>query len=732
VNRRPNNPGFSSRAWAAAALLACLPGVGDAGAAEPAVASLDFAKDIRPILQKHCVGCHGPKKQKGDINFESFTDALSIQKDRKLWVAVVEQLRNGDMPPDDKPQPTKQQKQMLGDWVTHTLDHIDCEKIRHPGRETIHRLNRDEYRNTIRDLVGVDFDDVDSFPSDGDGGTGFDTNADSLFVPPILMEKYFQAADKILDEAIPSPPIELNIPAQKLNPTEGVVVEDGARVLDKDYQRRTAYAVAKLPRDGLYEFRIRAWGESEKAAPRFELKIDERTVRTQTVRVKKADGKPGDSAPPASTLLTGRLLKKLVIDKKPQRTSTRKRADPYEVAIKRRMREGVAKIELSYAQRQSSKAGKLLLDFIEIAGPSHASSGHSMENEKIFVAKPEGDMGREEAGRKIIAHFMRRAYRRPVTEEEMGRILGLFKRAEARGDAFAESVKLALKGVLISPRFLFRTERDQDKKGPYAITDHELASRLSYFIWSTMPDEELAAAADRGKLSDPAEIEKQVKRMLRDPKSRALAERFAGQWLGLLELGRTVRPDRRRFPEFSLSLRDAMVEEAVQFFDYIVRENRSLDELVDADYSFINEDLAKHYGMTGVSGSEHQKVRLRDKNRGGLLTMAGTLTVTPSAVATSALITPATSATPIAESRSRAPKLSPAKTRSHGGERSRGGQNLPAWIAWSVSAAVASAWSCSSSVHVAGSRPTPCGSRGSCTKPISHSRSTPRRGARWR
>jgi AmiR/NasT family two-component response regulator len=248
--------------------------------------------------------------------------------------------------------------------------------------------------------------------------------------------------------------------------------------------------------------------------------------------------------------------------------------------------------------------------------------------ERLFFARPGKATPRRAAGRKIIAHFALRAFRRPVETAELGRLMRLFDQATGRGKSFEDSVKLALKAVLVSPHFLFRVEGDQDSARPYPISDWELASRLSYFLWSSLPDEELFRLAGQKRLRDPRVLEMQVRRMIRSPKSRALADSFAGQWLGVRDLYAGAKPDPRRNPHYTPSLRDAMYNEPIAFFHNVLREDASLLRLLDADYTYVNAELARHYGIEGVYGPDMRRVRLQDGRRGGVLTMAGVLTLT--------------------------------------------------------------------------------------------------------
>lgn len=422
-------------------------------AAEPPVSPQDaYTRTAQPMLKQFCYTCHSAAKASGGLNLAGYADVPSIQKDQTNWRKVLTQLRERTMPPKQAPQPSVEQRQQLIDWVTQTVDNVDEGLLpKNPGRVLIHRLSRLEYNNTVRDLFGVDSKPADKFPADGGGGGGFDNNADTLFVPPILMERYLDAAGEILDQA----------PAQRL-----------------------------------------------------------------------------------------------------------------------------------------------------------------------FFVKPSRKQPARAVARQILAHFALRAFRRPTEPAEVNRLTALYDAAVKRGEPHESAVKFALKAVLVSPSFLFRVEKDQPTTEAYLVADYELASRLSYFLWSSMPDEELLRLAGEKKLRRPEVLSAQLQRMLKDPKARSLAESFGGQWLRVRELFTTAQPDPRRYPEYTPALRDAMYNETVEFFSSVLREDRSLLSLLDADYAYLNEDLAKLYGVPGVTGSELRRVNLTDGKRGGILTMGSVLTVT--------------------------------------------------------------------------------------------------------
>jgi hypothetical protein len=270
--------------------------------------------------------------------------------------------------------------------------------------------------------------------------------------------------------------------------------------------------------------------------------------------------------------------------------------------------------------------------------PDASAAGADAARKRILIASPGPDLSPRDAARQDIAAFARRAFRRPVNDAEVDRLLTLFDRAQGRGDSFAASIRLALKSILISPNFLFLVEPEQEADGIYQLADYPLASRLSYFLWSSMPDDELFKLAEAHRLGDPEVLRQQVRRMLQDPRSRALGENFGCQWLGITDLGTTVRPDSRQFPMFDDDLAAAMHDEAVEFVNSVLRDDRSLIDLLDADYTFLNGKLARHYGLDGIQGREMRKVTLSDRNRGGVLGLGAVLTATSYPLRTSPVL----------------------------------------------------------------------------------------------
>ena len=429
-------------------------------------AAASFDQDIRPLFDSYCVSCHGPEKQKAGLNLAVFTNNAAIQRAPKTWQKVQQQVRDREMPPKSKPQPSNDQYTLLLEWCEQVIRHPDLAGLPpDPGHVAPRRLNRLEYNNTVRDLFGITSRPADAFPADGGGGGGFDNNADTLFVPPILMERYLEAAGKIVREA----------PVERLAPFKA------------------------------------SWHISEDS-------IAKKTFQFQA----------------------------------------------------------------------------------------------------------------------------RRVFRRPPEKAEIDRFTELYRTLRKNGTAHIDAIRTVTVAMLVSPSFLFRIEPEPTAAGPVPLGDFELASRLSYFLWASTPDDALLDLAAKGRLHEPDIIEAQCRRMLLDPKVNAFAESFVGQWLGTRNLKTTTRPDPGKFPVYTDALRDAMCDEPVLCFVHQARANRPILDWLDADYTFVNAELARHYGLdTNITpnlSATLERVQLKEKNRGGLLGMGAVLTLTSYPLRTSPVL----------------------------------------------------------------------------------------------
>ena len=567
-----------------------------------AASKISFDKQVKPVLEEFCWDCHGDGAKKGGLALDKHVSPKEMLSDRQMWKHVLENMSQRVMPPDRKPQPNDQQRDLVAKWIEEEVFQTDCSNP-DPGRVTIRRLNRAEYNNTIRDLVGVDFQPAADFPAD-DSGYGFDNIGDVLSLPPIMLEKYLAAAEKVMDSAIVVG--NANLPKnhyrwQRLE--GGTKFGDVAKVLVSNGEVSIENNFTK---DGEYVFRVRAFQQ-----------------------------RAGKEAAKMCLKLGGTVLKEFDV---PNEESS-----PGTFTIKSRVNAGKYRVSAAFLNDfyQKPPPGKrnpidrnLYIQFIEVEGPTDVPPDLPETHRRIFVAKPEGG-NKLEAARKIVSEFTRRAYRRPVKPEEVERLLQIFKMADANKEPFERSIQLTLQAVLVSPQFLFRGEIQPEPDNPqriYPVNEYSLASRLSYFLWSSMPDEQLFDYASRGQLR--RNLGQQVQRMLRDHKAKALVENFAGQWLMLRNLD-IVSPDPKLFPEYDDTLKSLMRKETESLFDYIMREDRSIYEFITADYTFINERLAEHYDIPGVKGDQFQKISLAGTPRRGVLTQASILTLTSNPTRTS-------------------------------------------------------------------------------------------------
>ena len=573
----------------------------------PAPPAVDvFAKDVRPLLTKYCTTCHNEKKQAAGLSLESYVDTATARKAGDVWEMVREHVDTKQMPPKKSPQPTDAERKVITAWAESAVSKVDCGLARDPGRPTVRRLNRVEYNNTVRDLLGVDVKPADDFPSD-DVGYGFDNIGDVLSMPPILLEKYLGAAEKVLEAAVVIPKVPAS--SREVFKPQNVRVTLGNKAKEKNRIALTENGSAVVFYDflhaGEYTFRCRCYGEQAgDELPKLAIEFNKRPVKEFTVEA--VEGKA-----------------------KSYEVRTKVPVGKYEVGFS---------FTNDYLDTTTRKDRNLYIETMEIEGPINpVPKAPPASHAKIFFTQPKAKDDRSATAREILSAFATKAYRRPVTDAEVARLVKLFEYADAPGEPFEAAVRHSLKAVLVSPHFLFRIEKDAEPNNPEAvhpISDFEFATRLSYFLWASMPDDELFRLAKAGELRKPGVTEAQVARMLKDPKAAALVENFAGQWLMLRTLA-TLTPDRKTYRTFDNTLRDAMIKETELFFAHIVKEDRSVLELLDADYTFLNDRLAKHYGLPELKGAEFRKVSLPDHSRGGVLTQASVLTVTSNPTRTS-------------------------------------------------------------------------------------------------
>lgn len=585
-------------------LLGPMSGAFQGFAAEAASASSVFDREIKPLLENYCYDCHAGGAKKGGVALDEYRDHAARLKDLKTWELVRQNVRTHVMPPPKKPAPTAAERAAIVRWIEAEVFQVDCSKP-DPGRVTIRRLNRVEYNNTIRDLVGVDFRPADDFPPD-DSGYGFDNIGDVLSLPPVLLERYLAAAEKVLSSAIVTAP-STNGPlhrleAEKLESTaDGEVYGGFARALMREGE---VFAQFNFAREGEYLLRARAFAQQAGNEPaRLEFRLDGKPVK---------------------------VLDVLAVEKRPA---------VYEARV--HLTAGDKRLAAAYINNFTNpndpnpdqRDRNLFIDYLEVVGPIEPQQLPE-PHRRIFFRQPTAET-KLDCAREIIARFATRAYRRPVSADELDKLLKLFRMADDEGENFETSVKLALTATLVSPHFLFRGELQPEPDNPksvHPVNEYALASRLSYFLWSSMPDEELFAQAAQGTLR--RNLEAQVVRMLKDPRSKALVENFGGQWLQTRNL-KIATPDWETFPEFDKELREAMARETELFFESILREDRSVLDFLAADYTFVNGRLARHYGIANVEGDQFQRVSLKGTKRGGVLTHASVLTITSNPTRTS-------------------------------------------------------------------------------------------------
>jgi hypothetical protein len=586
----------------------------------------EVGSPLPELVNDYCIRCHNPEKKKGELDLERILEA-DVAQHAATWEKVVRRLQSRQMPPAERKRPPEERYDAALASLTGSLDAHAAAHPK-PGRvETFRRLNRTEYQNAIRDLLGVEIDAARLLPKDEESH-GFD-NVTVGTLAPSLIDRYISAARKISHLALGRPSSRpggetFRMPADYTQEKHLAGLPIGTRggVL-------LSYT---FPRDGAYDIEVllardrNEHVEGLNGSHTMEILIDRAVVEQFAV---SSTGKKGHDE----------------VDKH-LKTRTRVRAGPHKV--------GVTFLKKSYSllenKRQPFEAHFNLhrhprlspaIYQVSITGPYEAEgAGRTPSREKILIRQPGNEREEEPAAREILANLMKRAFRRPVAKADLIKAMA-FYRDGARAGGFEAGIEHALKSILVSPEFLFRIEKEPLQARPgtsYRISDLELASRLSFFLWSSLPDEELLDRAISGKLSDTEVLETQVRRLLADPRSRSLVSNFASQWLHLRNLD-TITPDLRRYPDFDDNLRQAFRRETELFVESIFREDRSVLHLLKADYTFLNERLARHYGIPGISGSRFRRVVLDPEHkRGGLLRQGSILTVTSYATRTSPVL----------------------------------------------------------------------------------------------
>ncbi|HVG70189.1 MAG TPA: DUF1592 domain-containing protein [Vicinamibacterales bacterium] len=618
---------------AAAALVLAAVLAGPTGSAQgtsvpPASASASHAA----LVKTYCAACHSDRTRSGELSLEH-ADLTDIPRHAEMWEKVIRKVRAGMMPPAGMPRPDAA---TLDAFVTHletTIDRAAAASPR-PGRTALHRLNRAEYANAIRDLLSLEIDATALLPPD-DESSGFDNIADVLTVSPSLMERYLSASWNISRTALGN-----------VNITPGTVTYRVRPDLSQDQHidglppgtRGGMKIEHTFPVDGEYVIRLRMWRNTfdlmrgMEDPHDIEIAMDGARLTVVTVGGRDDFGRMAENPGTFGADLDRRLTVRLPVKAGTHTiwaTTALKSHAPRDDLIKPFIRTTVDGLDIM---------GDPSVDRITIEGPyAAAGPGDSASRRKILSCTPSSAAQETGCARQILTTLARQAYRKPVDKATTDVLMDFYAKGRKGGGHFDRGIESALQFILASPEFLFRVEPDPPSRSAlrrdvpsvevYQLGDLALASRLSFFLWSSLPDEQLIAVAAQGRLRQPAVLEQQVRRMLADRRSKTLIDNFAEQWLHLRNL-KNSNPDLGAFPDFDDNLRQAMREETELFFDSIMREDRSVMDLLNADYTFVNERLARHYGIPNIYGSRFRRVQVPSEARRGLLGQASILTVT--------------------------------------------------------------------------------------------------------
>ena len=577
------------------------------------------------VLKTYCVTCHNDRAKTGGLTFEH-ADLTDIPKGAPTWEKLIRKVRAGMMPPPGMPRPDKATLDSFSAFFETSLDQTAVLKPQ-PGRATVHRLNRTEYANAIRDLLALDVDATALLPPD-DESSGFDNIADVLNVPPSLMERYLSASWNISRAAVGNPAITASTATYRVRPD----LSQDQHIEGMPLGTRGGILVQHtFPLDGEYTIKVRLWRNTFDLMRGIEdphdIEIAMDGARLQLVHVGgKQDfatmsENPGTFGADLDRRLSVRIPVKAGMHTITAATVLRSHAVADNL-IRPYIRTTIDGLDIT---------GDPSIDRVTIEGPyGQVGSGDTESRRKIFICKPASAKEETACATKILSALGRMAYRKPLSEASLATLMDFYKKGRANNASFDSGIETALQFILTSPEFLFRFEPDPANTASsavYRLDDLALASRLSFFLWSSIPDDQLLTVATQGKLKDPVVLQQQIKRMLADKRSSALIANFAEQWLFLRNLKTTV-PDLEAFPDFDDNLRRAMKEETTLLIDSIMREDRSVVDLLNADYTFVNERLARHYGMPNIYGSQFRRVTVPSEARRGLLGQASILTIT--------------------------------------------------------------------------------------------------------
>ena len=634
-----------------------------------------FSREGTPFLKQFCFDCHAGDEPAAELALDAFTDNLSLIENRDVWDRVLDMLTTGQMPPSDSEQPTIEASDAFVAHIEAIFEHADRTAKPDPGRVTVRRLNKVEYKNTVRDLLGVDFDPTENFPAD-DVGHGFDNIGDVLTMSPLLMERYLEAAEAIATRVIlvePPPPSKRYQRGSRLNPRHDDVPDTRFRLLDptateawKSGPFTTGATYFKMFPEEEILYKATLYVEPDNGTPAAETDAYSETSATETDNETPIAASESQTPVEIALFIQGEALEEVsppaelarlvgvdpaadnkikilktfeITSRNPKKTQT---VEVLVTGIPNIESAGIAMVKPTDGEPSS----KLQIRTLWAEGPLDTRPDTQLE---ILACTP--DIPQIEQTREVLTRLLQGGYRRPPTEGEIEQLTQFVESVQADGAKWEAGIQEAIKVILCSPKFLFRLELDDRPQTPepYPIDEFQLASRLSYFLWSSMPDDELFELAKQNQLT--VNLEAQVKRMLANPKATELARDFGSQWLQIQRIA-TVTPDSERFPTFGRRLRAAMLRETELFLESIFREDRSVLDLLDADYTFLNQELANHYGITdtqgnwmgqqktipggeAIKGKAFRRVAVQGASRGGILTHASVLTVTSNPTRTS-------------------------------------------------------------------------------------------------
>jgi len=616
--------------------------VGLAGAAragQPGIAPVPApapAAETAAVVNQYCVTCHNERLLTANFAIDHLNPE-KVQQNPAMWEKVVRKLRTGTMPPPGSPRPAPEVYNATAAWLESELDRT---ALPNPGRPALRRLNRAEYGNAIRDLLDLPVD-VESLLLPDDAAFGFDNIGDLLDVSPALLERYLTAADRVSALAVGDVSTAPGAQTFSARGDQSQNIDREGMPLGTVGGLRANYT---FPLSGEYEFRVALLRNNLEGIRglehphQLEISVDGERILLQTVGGDAENGRAGATITDKSDATDARLRVRVPIQ-----------AGPREVVATFVRKIGESTTRLRPFDRSNADTyesiGRPHVESLTVIGPFLTTGpGDTPSRRRIFICKPENkspsrpSIDEEPCARKILSTLAQRAYRRPVTAADLDLLLPFYKEGRRKG-SFDSGIQLALRRILASPTFVFRAESDPQNRDNARISDIELASRLSFFLWSSIPDDTLLDLASRNRLHEPAVLEAQLRRMLGDPRSDAMAENFAGQWLHLRNLD-GINPNTDEFPDFDNDLRLAFQKESELFFSSIMREDRNVMDFLTADYTFVNERLAHHYGIPEIYGSRFRRVTLGPEfdMRRGLLGKGGVLMSTSRADRTSPVL----------------------------------------------------------------------------------------------